>query len=44
MQLADLNPFIPKERKERELFIQTFAAEVRTYRRRPSFGLDSLQR
>jgi hypothetical protein len=39
MQLADLNPFIPKERKERELFIQTFSAELRTYRRRPSFWL-----
>ena len=39
MQLADLNPFIPKERKERELFIQTFSAEVRTYRKRPSFWL-----
>jgi hypothetical protein len=39
MQLADLNPFIPKERKERDLFIQTFSAEVRAYRKRPSFWL-----
>jgi hypothetical protein len=39
MQLADLNPFIPKESKERALFIQTFSAEVRTYRKRPSFWL-----
>ena len=42
MQLADRNPFIPKERKERELFVQTFSSEVRTYRRRPSFWLGLL--
>ena len=42
MQLADLNPFIPKERRERELFVQTFSSEVRTYRRKPSFWLGLL--
>ena len=39
MQLADLNPFIPKNSKERELYIRTFSKELRLYRRRPSYWL-----
>lgn len=37
MKLADLNPFIPKDPDDRDLFIKTFTTELRVYRRKPVF-------
>lgn len=39
MSIKDLNPFLPKEKTERQMVIQTFSQEVSIYRKKPAFWI-----
>jgi len=42
MHLSKLNPFIPKNEPDQELFMVTYKKELQTYRKKPTFWVSML--
>lgn len=42
MNLAKINPFLPKDPEEQKIFRETYQEELRVYRKKPSFWIGLL--